>query len=62
MTPAIKNETEAAILRKIAFIAIDGLNPALSRIDLVNKMKLIYGLADKECRESDFGSDDNDNE
>jgi hypothetical protein len=60
MTPAaIKNESEAdaATLRKIAFIAIDGLNPGLTRIDLVNKMRQIFRLADKECRESDLDDD-----
>ena len=54
MTPATKNETDAAILRRICFLCIDSLSPSLTRVDLVNKVKTIWALADPEMREGDL--------
>ena len=48
MVTPMRTESDADILRQIAHIAIDGLDPAMSRVALVNKMKLIFDLADRD--------------
>ena len=51
MSPAAKNETDAAILRRICFLCMDAMSPLLTRVELVQKVKHIWTLADPEMRE-----------
>ena len=57
MTPAATDQTADEILFHIAVLALEGLDPCWPRERVVQQMKTIYRLADRDL-DSDSGNDD----
>ena len=62
MTPTATQQTADEILFRIAVLALEGLDPCWPRERVVQQLKVIYRLADRDLDDSGNNDDDADSD